>query len=565
MSIASEFDSTIENIKSDYEGLENLGADLTNVNKNIQNIRTCLDNIYSNLPKTTGEGSNLSLTTLKGRINVDDILGDTKQEGTPTPDTPIDINVVTGTQEVVVANKNKLPSGESGTYTSSGATHTSNGKGVYTINGTATGTSFHNFQTTPYTIKSGDYLHLGNSVANGNVAIALLISGSEQIMFRSCSTINAIQDLSSYAGKVVNYVRTFTNAQTLSNFELKPMICNLSTQTDFVEHQEQTKTLHLGDIELAKIGTYQDRIFRTSGKNLFIPTLTNNGSNIIQANASVTLNEDEYTFVASGTDMYFGQVANANTNYVDTKGTLYSIEGGEKVYFLLTNTSFKQNFITFYDENKTSLGFTQIQTYTGSATAPTNAKYFSMRIGNSSATSGTTYKIRVMVSKDTISNYEPYGSDKWYIEKNIGKVVLNGSEGWNFSTYGTKYRASLSISDIYISQADNTTSQLYSNNFIKGAYNVTNENTVTARYNTPQLNFFITFATTKTEWVNWLTTHNTKVIYPLQTPTYEEITNETLLNELNELEKMMSYNGQTNISVSGNLPMILDVSALKGE
>jgi hypothetical protein len=53
--------------------------------------------------------------------------------------------------------------------------------------------------------------------------------------------------------------------------------------------------------------------------------------------------------------------------------------------------------------------------------------------------------------------------------------------------------------------------------------------------------------------------------YILETPTYTEITNETLLNELNELEKMMSYNGQTNISVSGNLPMILDVTALKGE
>jgi hypothetical protein len=56
-----------------------------------------------------------------------------------------------------------------------------------------------------------------------------------------------------------------------------------------------------------------------------------------------------------------------------------------------------------------------------------------------------------------------------------------------------------------------------------------------------------------------------KILYPLATPTYEEITNTNLLNELNELEKMMSYNGTTNISVSGNLPMILDVTALKGE
>lgn len=94
MSIASEFDSTIENIKSDYEGLENIGADLTNIDKNIYNIRTCLDNIYTNLPKTTGEGSNLSLNTLKGRINVDDIKGDTEQD-TTTGKNLLDLSALT--------------------------------------------------------------------------------------------------------------------------------------------------------------------------------------------------------------------------------------------------------------------------------------------------------------------------------------------------------------------------------------------------------------------------------------------------------------------------------------
>ena len=55
-----------------------------------------------------------------------------------------------------------------------------------------------------------------------------------------------------------------------------------------------------------------------------------------------------------------------------------------------------------------------------------------------------------------------------------------------------------------------------------------------------------------------------KFIMYLETPTYEEITNTNLIEEL-EKTKNMSYNGQTNISVSGNLPMILDVTALKGE
>ena len=120
MSIASEFESTIENIKSDYEGLENIGADLTNIDKNIYNIRTCLDNIYTNLPKTTGEGSNLSLTTLKGRINIDDILGDTQQDST---------------------NGYQLWNFENGTYSLNGITAVVKDR-IITLNGTATANVF---------------------------------------------------------------------------------------------------------------------------------------------------------------------------------------------------------------------------------------------------------------------------------------------------------------------------------------------------------------------------------------------------------------------------------------
>ena len=180
----------------------------------------------------------------------------------------------------------------------------------------------------------------------------------------------------------------------------------------------------------------------------------------------------------------------------------------------------------------------------------------------------TTYTLHLgdleLAKIGSYQDYIYYDNGKWYKYGAIGKVILNGSESWNFSTYGTKYRASLSVSDIYTSQADNTTSQLYSNYFLKGAYNVADENSVTARYNTPQLNFFITFATSKTEWTTWLGTHNTKVLYPLGTPTSTEITNTTLLSDLEYIRThAKSYSGTTNISSSGNLPIIISASALK--
>ena len=65
MSIAEKITSMETHISDDYEGLVNLGADLTGINKNIQNIRTCLDTVWNNLPKVSNEGTEVrSKTTI---------------------------------------------------------------------------------------------------------------------------------------------------------------------------------------------------------------------------------------------------------------------------------------------------------------------------------------------------------------------------------------------------------------------------------------------------------------------------------------------------------------------
>ena len=45
----------------------------------------------------------------------------------------------------------------------------------------------------------------------------------------------------------------------------------------------------------------------------------------------------------------------------------------------------------------------------------------------------------------------------------------------------------------------------------------------------------------------WLSTHNTIVYYVLATPTNEEITDTTLIGQLNAIENAVSYDTQTNI------------------
>lgn len=146
--------------------------------------------------------------------------------------------------------------------------------------------------------------------------------------------------------------------------------------------------------------------YTTTGKNLFKPTLTVDGSTIYQARCNVTLSDDEFTFVATGTDMYFGNIVGSGSAYGKLYGYLLDIpNNATNVYLKTTNNDFNANYVCFYDTNKNSLGFNQITT---SIAIPNNAKYCNFRIGKNNAVSGTTYKTKVMASFETITDYEQY-------------------------------------------------------------------------------------------------------------------------------------------------------------
>jgi hypothetical protein len=79
MSIAARIESINNNLKNAYESLDGLGIDLTNTDKNLENLSSKIDILYNELPKITGEGTKITLTpTRKGRMQLD-LKGNTKQ------------------------------------------------------------------------------------------------------------------------------------------------------------------------------------------------------------------------------------------------------------------------------------------------------------------------------------------------------------------------------------------------------------------------------------------------------------------------------------------------------
>ena len=141
---------------------------------------------------------------------------------------------------------------------------------------------------------------------------------------------------------------------------------------------------------------------------------------------------------------------------------------------------------------------------------------------------------------------------KWYKNKKINKREFNGSENWDKSS--TSYRFYISQTDIKRVANNNQKGLLLCENFtvyptsqtgLEIALNGISTNT--ARQILIRYDLFDN--DTVENFKSWLSQNNLILYYGLATPILEEITDETLISELDELLKLRTYYGQTNITV----------------
>jgi len=164
-----------------------------------------------------------------------------------------------------------------------------------------------------------------------------------------------------------------------------------------------------------------------------------------------------------------------------------------------------------------------------------------------------------------------YKTDKWYLHKEIGKVVLDGSEDWiKYGSYGTPTFYLYHVDNIFNGYTDND------NNF---GYGLTNNFQWVYGYSADKITYpYIRFKNkdgsklyigypndlSLNDFKTWLSNNNQNVYYVLATPTNTEITDTTLLSQLDSLEGANSYDNQTNVSqVNNDKPFILDLVALE--
>ena len=169
-----------------------------------------------------------------------------------------------------------------------------------------------------------------------------------------------------------------------------------------------------------------------------------------------------------------------------------------------------------------------------------------------------------------IGTYQDYftknSSGQWCKYNAIGKVVLDGSAA-NFNyTNGVYYTNDPTYMEFIKNQLALSNYFSYGGTCTNTSSAFNNGNNKISLNSNDGLSFYFRndSLTSKVEWQTWLSTHNTIVYYVLATQYLSLIEDNNLIEQLDNLENAMSYEGQTNISqVNNDKAFIISAKALE--
>ena len=563
MAISDRITSIEEHIKESYQELEGIGIDTTGVNKNLENIPKLIDGYWETLPKVTGEGTAITLdNTKEGKMKIV-LKGNTSQEGTPTPETPQDIHVVSGDNEITIINKN-LFHDYTDTYTLRGITLTK-GENELILNGTYDKTYNGDYWLTK-SINSTSY-NDNIILLKANTTYSFKIEFVEGTMTGTpncvLSSRNASDKTFAWNYRVIakgtnGYQDTWTPTEDIYlsaiRFPVQPamnFVCN-NLKIRIQVEKSNTPTSY---------EAYQSKEYEV---NLPVENLCNGENQSVYLNQASTScgiasdNSGLYIEVTCGN--YTISTTTTQTRYRVACSDVIPPSVGSATAYNGQNKDGTSNSITidttghkYLIVNATDLSAIQIEKGTKA---------------NTYTTYGTT-----PIELCKIGDYQDkiYKQDeKWYLYKKIGKVVYNGTETWNSSsqTYPVFYIDGLEYlnvgfipySNYYlgVSRSNNAGAVASKGNFVISFLNSSSTYRVMLTDNR-----FTADSTGRTNFKNWLSTNNLEVYYLLLTPTTTEITDSTLISQLEAINGARSYTTQTNINqVNNDNVSILNATAL---
>lgn len=574
-------------------------------NQEFNDLKNRYESLINTLPKVTGTGTDITLDNTS-EYYMKSILNSTEltQDGTPASDNPVDVNVITGSNNVKIENKNifnpnLLSQVENyNSYDTETGLWTTNSGGGYGRSILYSATSLaHSVDITKvievepnvnYTIYFYDF----NSNASNMVIdldfcdktgqnISSIISQNPPLITfttpNNCRYLDLLR-------------RSNSGTFSFSKIMLLKGTYTLQTLTEFVEHQEQNYPIILSSKNLAYTDWAEDFVSRINDTDQ-AELLTYDNRNCLKfRNDAGSGDHDnkymlkigwkentQYTFVFNllSVSGYF----NFSIDYTD--GTYSYINGSQ-------SANEWRNAIWVSDANKT-IKYLRVRNITGlsyvdldtfmvlegvytSETIPDYIPYIAnpieyCKIGD--------YADQIF--KNT-KNSEFYDStlelNEWYLKKNIGKVTFDGSDDEVYEkVYGTIKENKCLFTLKNVPHNDSDYNLIKSNRFearqgLTPYYNEGINITVFHNYiglilNADKLTEYTTDALRV-----FFQNNNTDVYLVTETPTYIHISETDYPILRSQLENLYnnakSYKGQTNITQTNDgLPFNIELSALR--
>ena len=521
----------------------------------------------------TAEGTSFSINAdLTKQYQVQTLKGQTSQSGTPTPTSPQPINITTGRQVVSVIGRNYFDNSKPYTYQTTNnylETTIPTGKRI-----TWTSSTGNTYQFLCYAVMDlTDYV--GKTIRfKTDFSASGSNTGSYYIGLCNAdgTNRNVKANANGTSGQTLSFVvPTLSGQQTYLCVALYVNLTGTLAQNDYVDFTNIMLTINDDNMtyEEHKGNDYEINL----GKNL----LPNNAESQTKNGLTITKNADGSIYI-TGTSTALTQIdiygtnSSAGANFL-SNGT-YVLSGGINNNQKLSLRIAKTTGNVYVDVTNTPKTFTIDDTVIGlwfyiniANGQSVDGTFYPQLEKGSVATSYTPYKTPIYLGK--IGTYQDYifrntqenplydsnlEEGQWYIHKEIGRVVLNGSETWWANGETTNYgQYAMNLTDKGFG-----VSNIISSHFITDLSN--QKNCIAGRANNNVIAITIEKSIVNynaSTFKTWLSTNNVEVCYGLATPTNTLIEDEELINQLNSIELLEGLN---NVSVSSaNLSGILQL------
>ena len=225
----------------------------------------------------TGEDITLNNTTTVP-LEID-LKGNTYQEGTPTPDTPQEVQVVTGGQNIKIQNANVLPIFDNETTFNGVTCKITNGhikltgqvssgyvwvkftNGIDFADNTPHPSSKPNWFNQDLLV-GGNYTFKAFGTTTKTISWVEKNVDNRQNLLSAGTDVSVTKDLTNTTMSCIAMYLGGTGTQINEEFDLEA-VKGTTAPTTYTPHQEQNYEINLGTLELCKIGTYQDYIYKS--------------------------------------------------------------------------------------------------------------------------------------------------------------------------------------------------------------------------------------------------------------------------------------------------------------